>query len=423
MRRGDLRFVCLLPGALSAACGANESGKGTGPDAGTTSDAASPGADAPAPVDAASPADAPSFADTGGPQDAAQPPGDTGGEGASPPLGDAGPLTIPLFDRQHVGSNNTLPDFHVARAPVKLTGGPFASVKLVVDLESPCYPFDKWKTDRPPTGQNYPADCDAFDRNFEGSLQPLPTDAAAAPGIELYRAITPFGGPEHVEADVTDVFNFLTDARVFQITIPSYSDAAGRVSGSNGGWYVSAHLEAMPGAPPRNVLAVQSLLYGSIGAAQASTDLAFTLPAGTTSGRIEYRVTGHGGDGEGQSDPNCIGPADEFCKRTHTLRLDGQQIDQMQPWRGDCTKNCTLATYPPDGGSPSFMHCRQNPTGAIASVNAPRANWCPSTVTPPFVYTPAALGTPGAHTFHLDIANIAPSASWETSVTVFAFGS
>jgi hypothetical protein len=334
----------------------------------------------------------------------------------------AQPYTQTLLDHVHVGSDSSKPDFQKATASVALRGGPFAQVSLVVDLVSPCFPFSNWKTDPPPAGQSWPADCDAFDRNFEMALIDPDTadasDAQASPGLELVRAITPFGGPEHIEQDVTDVFNSLQGPRTFQVVIPTYSDSAGKVSGSNGGWFVSAHLAVTPGTAPANVLAVIPLYYDSVTAGETIADIPFTMPPGTTSSRLEYRVTGHGG----ASDPStsCIGPAEEFCKRTHHVYLDDQPIEQVTPWRSDCTKLCTLADGGPFGGTGQY--CEQNPCGAPQSVDAPRANWCPGSETPPDSWTPTALSTPGAHTFKFAIDGIYMGGRWRVSAVAYAYG-
>ena len=358
-------------------------------------------------------------ADDGGAEDAASEP--------------AAPYTQTLLSNAPIGSDSSKPDFQKATASVQLTGGPFANVNLVVDLVSPCFPFSNWTTDPPPSGQSWPADCDAFDRNFEMSLVD-PSDASATPGLELIRAITPFGGPEHLEQDVTDAFNAIQGPRTFQVVIPTYSDSAGKVSGSNGGWIVSAHLDVTPGTPPANVLAVIPLFYGSVTAGEgvpgpdaggASTDggeanatvadIPFTMPPGTTSSHIEYRVTGHGG----ASDPSasCIGPAEEFCQRVHHAYLDDQQIEQVTPWRNNCSSLCTVTT-----GGPFGSYCAQNPCGAPASVRASRANWCPGSETPPYKWTPAALSTPGAHSFRFAIDDMYPGGEWRVSATVYAYG-
>ncbi len=322
------------------------------------------------------------------------------------------PVTVTVLDRAHIGSDGNAPDFHRAQGPVKLPPGTFASATLVVDLESPCFPFSKWKDTPPPAGQNWPAECDAFDRNFELAL----VDALApleSPGLELVRAITPFGGPLHLEEDVTDAVLKMPAARDLAVTIPSYSDAEGKVSGSHGGWYVTAKLVLTPGAP-KLALATTSLFYGDVKTSDA-VPLSFEVPAGAQRTVLEYRVTGHGG----ASDPSsaCIGPAEEFCKRAHHVRVDGASAGDFTPWRADCKALCTV-TKNTDGAGPS-SYCAENPCGATSSVRAPRANWCPGSKTDPIVITQALA--PGAHTASFAIDNLFAGGQWRVSVTVKSF--
>jgi len=298
-----------------------------------------------------------------------------------------------------------------------LHDGPFANVNLVVDLESPCFPFSKWKTDPPPSGQNWPADCDAFDRNFEMALED-PSAAKGTPGQELIRSITPFGGPEHLEQDVTDTFNVITTARNFHVTIPTYSDSKGQVSGSNGGWYVSAHLDVTPGPMPAPVVAVIPLVYGNTTDSNKVTDVPYTLPPSTATVRLEYRVTGHGG----ATDPSsaCIGPAEEFCKRKHHVFIDDKEIAAPSPWRTDCTKNCTMVTNDPT--SPFGPYCGGDPCGSPGSVNASRANWCPGSETPPLTWDQTVVAaTPGQHSFSYQIDNVFMGGTWRVSATLYAY--
>jgi hypothetical protein len=331
------------------------------------------------------------------------------------------PYTVTLFDNGHIGSDSSKPDFQKISVDLPpLHDAPFANVKLVVDLTSPCYPWANWKTDPPPSGQNWPADCDAFDRNFETWLVD-PSADKTAPSFELVRAITPFGGPEHIEEDVTDVFNGLaksgdTKTRSLEIHISTWSDGAGKVSGSNGGWFVSAHLEVTPGDAPAIALASIPLYNGGWDSKSTAVTVPFTLPAGTTSARIEYRVTGHGGVSTGES--VCIGPADEFCHRVHHVMLDGASLKDVTPWRTDCAKLCTLTPGSPFGGN----YCLENPCGAISSVRAPRANWCPGSQTAPYTWTPATLNAPGDHTWGFSIDGVPDGASWRVSATIIAFG-
>jgi hypothetical protein len=326
---------------------------------------------------------------------------------------------VPLFAQTRITSDGSQPNFQHAFAAMDLGPGPFASATLVVDLESPCYPFSKWQADPPPAGQSWPDACDAFDRNFEFSLDdPLP-DAGpdAGPGLELERAITPFGGPLHLSVDMTDVANGLPGPHLLQVTIPTYGDAAGRVSGAHGSWLVTARIDVVPGPAPRRVLAVRSLFDGALTSYGAEPLVGVTTPPGATRARLELRATGHGG---GPVAPGCIGPAEEFCERTHELKVDGVGLGAVALWRTDCDQLCTLTHQgPTDGG---FDYCLQDPCGDPASVRAPRANWCPGSETPPLVAEPAALGVPGLHQVTWHLSRIAGGGLWRTSLTYFAYG-
>lgn len=330
---------------------------------------------------------------------------------------DVPPTTVTVFDDARITSQGDQANFQKIHGTVDLGAGPFSQVTMIVDLRSTCFPFANWRSNPPPTGQNWPADCDAFDRNFEFTLDE-PADATHPPAVELLRAITPFGGPLHVEVDVTDVFNGLPGPHTLQSTIPTYSDGAGRVSGSNGGWNVTARFVATHGPAPRHVLAVIPLVNLSHDANTPDREYPFTLPAGTTSSRLEYRVTGHGGGAVER--PACIGPAEEFCQREHTVTIDGTDLDPFTPWRDDCTDLCTLVTN--DAGIGPRQYCQENPCGSVASVRAPRANWCPGSPTPPINFSPDSLNHPGPHTFHYAVSRVAASGSWRTSAVVFAFG-
>lgn len=335
----------------------------------------------------------------------------TGGAGGAPP---AAPYTLHALADARITSDSSQPNFQKVTADVDFANGPFEKVTLHVSVRSTCYPFDNWKSDPPPSGQSWPADCDAFDRNFETALYP----AGAAPGttgVELVRAITPFGGPLAIDEDITDVANGLPGPHRLEVTIPTYSDGAGKVSGSNGGWNVTADIDVVPGTPPRNVLAVVPLYYDSDTLPAGPGPLPFEAPEGVVSGHVDYRVTGHGGPNTG---PGCIGPAEEFCKRDHDISVDGQVVAVTQPWRTDCVKNCTLTTY--GGFSQPITYCLENPCGDPSSVKAPRANWCPGTETPPITYDVPA--TPGAHSFQFAIPKMLDGGQWRVSATYFAYG-
>jgi len=338
--------------------------------------------------------------------------------GASSAGAAAPAYSLAIIDSARITSKQGDPGFQKATGAVVLHDAPFAAVTLIFDLSSACFPFENWKTDRPPAGENWPADCDAFDRNLEITLRD-PSGVGDAPALELVHAITPFGGPMHIEQDVTDIFNAIGVAsRALDIVIPTFSDAAGKVSGSNGGWNVSARIDAAPGPAPRKVLGAIALFSSTVSSTDGVITAPFALPAGTTHARMEYAPTGHG---QGTAmDASCIGPADEFCRRTHVLSIDGNVLATVTPWRSDCATGCTLAQRATSTGV--FQYCQENPCGDPGSVRAPRANWCPGSVTPPLVYEPDALRQPGAHSFAFDIRSVGQGGSWIVGAKVFAYG-
>lgn len=342
----------------------------------------------------------------------------TGGAGGMNQVTYPPAYSIAAFNNIRIVSDSNQMNFQQATADIDLHDGPFASVRLVVDLSSTCYPFEQWKLNPPPAGQNWPADCDAFDRNFEFTLDDPADPMKDPPAFELVRAITPFGGPLHLDVDITDVANGIAPgAHKLKVVIPTWPDGAGQVTGSNGGWTVNASIEAVPGAAPRKVLAAIPLFNGSQTALPGPGAISFEVPANTKNARLEYRVTGHGG-ADGSNDAACIGPGEEFCRRSHIIRIDGNVLDSFKPWRTDCADLCTLTHY----AAWNLDYCLENPCGLIGSVKASRANWCPGSVTPPFGWEIAPLNVPGSHTFEWEITKMLQGGVWRISATYFAFG-
>jgi hypothetical protein len=166
------------------------------------------------------------------------------------------------------------------------------------------------------------------------------------------------------------------------------------------------------------VLALVPLWFGNQTQAELGP-LSFTVPDGATSARLEYRTTGHGG-AMVPDDPNCIGPAEEFCERRHAISLDGTVVAELSPWRTDCAALCTLTSY--ESASIAVPeYCAENPTGLPASVRAPRANWCPGSMTPPFVLEAAELAAPGGHELSVALDELAEGGLWVQSLVLFAY--
>jgi hypothetical protein len=99
------------------------------------------------------------------------------------------------------------------------------------------------------------------------------------------------------------------------------------------------------------------------------------------------------------------------------------EIASLEPRRTDCQSLCTLAHFTPPAGGGGFDYCAENPCGAIASVRAPRANWCPGSLTPPQVWDDLpAFSEPGAHSISVDVVGIAAGGSWLLSATYYGYG-
>ena len=325
------------------------------------------------------------------------------------------PTEVLVFDALRISSDAEAEHFQSATTTLDFGAAPLARATLRVELESPCFPFDKWTRSSIPEGHRWPEACDAFDRTFQLSIDDRENSDIGLPGLEFARAITPFGGPLSLEVELTDLANGLPGSHTLKVEIPTYPDPAGQVSGAKGEWIVSAKLELVEGTPPRRVLAVVPLAYTAEAAANGEP-LQFETPEGTGRALIEYRVTGHGGGPRG---PNCIGPADEFCRREHQLYLDDELVDAFEPWRNDCAALCTPAHY--ESELLEIDYCAENPCGATSSVRASRANWCPGSPTPARLVENDALATPGFHEFKWAIDEIGEGGSWLLSAVYYAY--
>src|SRR6185503_12470826 len=144
------------------------------------------------------------------------------------------PRVISVFDEIHISSVADAEYFQHAVRAIDFGSDPLERATLSVSLQSPCFPFDNWTPDAIPEGHGYPRLCDAFDRTFLFSLDDPSDPAEGPPGVELVRAITPFGGPLSFETDITDIANGLHGSHDLNVDIQTWGDSAGMVSGAEG---------------------------------------------------------------------------------------------------------------------------------------------------------------------------------------------
>jgi len=325
----------------------------------------------------------------------------------------AEPFTVDVAERAWLSSltsQNSVDAFD-------LGDGPFTSVVMRIDVDTACQPFDSWGTaDNPiPPGHNWPAACDAYDRNMNFIVDKAGSDDDA-PGFALLRSITSFGGPRHMDVDVTDWANAHPGEHVLHSHITTWVDGNGQVSGSEGGWWVSVAFDVEPGPAPRNVLAAYSLFEGNVTNAASLQRFDVDMPAGATSAALHYVTSGHGG---GAADADCIGHADEFCERVHQVTFNGRDLNTFIPWRTDCGDFCTLETY--TGFGQPMQYCAENPCGSVQSVQAPRANWCPGDDVHPFIFDDLPLDE-GTYEATFEVRNIADGGSWGTWFGLYVYG-
>ena len=93
-----------------------------------------------------------------------------------------------------------------------------------------------------------------------------------------------------------------------------------------------------------------------------------------------YTTTGHGGWENG----------DEFVPKLNQIFLDNNEVFHITPWRTDCGTYRLL--NPASGNFPD----------GLSSSDLSRSNWCPGSLTPPFVI-PITNLKKGKHTVKVAI--------------------
>ena len=106
----------------------------------------------------------------------------------------------------------------------------------------------------------------------------------------------------------------------------------------------------------------------------------FTVPDSISDLHLLYTSTGHGGWGGG----------DEFTPKMNRIFIDGKPAIEIVPWRTDCA---TYRLVNPASG---------NFATGLSSSDLSRSNWCPGTLTPPFLIPLTGL-QPGKHVIEVAI--------------------
>ncbi|MBO9618210.1 MAG: GLPGLI family protein [Niabella sp.] len=241
-----------------------------------------------------------------------------------------------------------------------------------------------------------------------------------SPMIELMRFFTPFGikqfnqnaikGKQWQEAvpyrqDITDFIPLLNNKEVYVgVFIGNYD---------KGGHRITANITVHNGGPDQlrqhivplfntlNAMEMAGQEYGTMFNNENGVTVHFTLANSLKNVRLRYITTGHGGWGGG----------DEFVPKLNTILLDGKIVFSMIPWRQDCG---TYRLYNPASG---------NFNNGLSSSDLSRSNWCPGTVTNPFLIELGDL-TAGEHTIQVKIPQGKPEgtsfSAWNVSGVLLA---
>ena len=220
------------------------------------------------------------------------------------------------------------------------------------------------------------------------------------PPIELMRFFTSFGADHFNELRKINNYPWEKEAIYEQdITelIPSNSEEIwiGIFIGNydKGGHKVSLDLHFYPSfgdATPKkkymlplfstvNIMEMSGQRYGRL-FNNDTLEVNFRIKDEIQNLRLLFTTTGHGGWGGG----------DEFNPKLNQIYIDGKLVFEIVPWRTDCA---TYRLYNPASG---------NFGNGLSSSDLSRSNWCPATLTPPFIVPVENLGK-GHHKLKLVI--------------------
>lgn len=220
------------------------------------------------------------------------------------------------------------------------------------------------------------------------------------PPVELMRFFTSFGVGHFNDLREINNYPWMDEANYKQDVTSVFPDKQRELwigvfigNYDKGGHRVSLDLNIYPGFDNNNnntkfiqplfstvnIMEMSNQEYGKLFSNDTLvTD--FTLLDSIDNLQLIYTSTGHGGWGGG----------DEFNPKLNQIFIDGNLVYSIIPWRTDCA---TYRLYNPASG---------NFGNGMSSSDLSRSNWCPATLTPPYIINLKEL-TPGKHTIEVVI--------------------
>lgn len=205
-----------------------------------------------------------------------------------------------------------------------------------------------------------------------------------SPLVELMRFFTPFGVP-HFNDRLTLKGKVWQDSVIYRQDISDYAEMIngkevyiGTFIGNydKGGHEISMNLtvhkeESSKPNPSKiislfnttNVMEMAGQEYATMFDVEEGLFVEFELKEKLNNAQLKYITTGHGGWENG----------DEFVPKKNTILLNEKIIFDLIPWREDCG---SYRLYNPVSG---------NFSNGLSSSDYSRSNWCPATVTNPYI--------------------------------------
>lgn len=229
------------------------------------------------------------------------------------------------------------------------------------------------------------------------------------PPLELMRFFTPFGVDHFNDRvnlkgkvwqdsvlyrqEITDYASMLSGKEVYiGAFIGNYDGGGHRVSAEitvhKSGEDESPLKKVMPLLNTLNVMEMGGQEYSTLFDVEEGLRLNFELDSDLKDAELRYITTGHGGWGQG----------DEFLPKKNTIFIDGKIVFEIIPWKEDCG---SYRLYNPVSG---------NFSNGLSSSDLSRSNWCPGTVTNPYII-PLGNLEKGTHTLQIKIPQGEPEGS------------
>lgn len=237
------------------------------------------------------------------------------------------------------------------------------------------------------------------------------------PLLELMRFFTPFGighfnervqlkGKDWHEwssyrQEVTDYLSMMNGKEVYiGVFVGNYDKGGHEISLD-----ISIHndrnddkekLKVIPLFNTLNVMEMAGQEYSTLFDSEKGLEVEFELKEDLKDAKLRYITTGHGGWSRG----------DEFVQKKNTIYLNDELVFDLIPWREDCG---SYRLYNPVSG---------NFSNGLSSSDLSRSNWCPATVTNPYIIELGDLSA-GIHNIQIKIPQGATEgnsfSSWNVS--------